>query len=60
MGPSLLCAVTQDTAECEVQQVGSSVVCHAGQPLGLQAQTNQQAVLVLGVLVWGAVDGMKR
>lgn len=39
-GPSLLCVATQDTAERKVQQVGSSVVCHAGQPLGLKAQTS--------------------
>lgn len=30
MGPSLLCAVTQDVAERKVQQVGSGVVRHAG------------------------------
>lgn len=46
MGPSLLCVVTQDTAECKVQQVCSSVVRHAGQPLGLKGQTSWQEVLV--------------
>lgn len=47
MGPSLLCVVTQDVAECKVQQVCSGMVHHAGQPLGLKAQTSWQGVLVL-------------
>jgi len=47
MGPSLLRVVTQDMAERKVQQVGSGVVRHAGQPLGLKAQTSWQGVLVL-------------
>lgn len=47
MGPSLLRVVTQNVAECKVQQMGSSVVRHAGQTLGLKAQTIWQGVLVL-------------
>ena len=46
VGPSLLCAVAQDAAERKVQQVSSGVVRHAGQALGLKAQSWQE-VLVL-------------
>lgn len=30
VGPSLLCAISQDAVECKVQQVAGSVVYHAG------------------------------
>ena len=47
VGPSLLCPVTQDVAECKVEQVGSGVVGHAGQPPGLKAQTISPGGLLL-------------